>query len=242
MEYRKWFDVIRLVVDVKQGNRECKIPIVDSDGRRIGRLEPLGLPHLEDANLIRQFVRWRNQNLSGYLDQRITNELETAKWLLDVVTNPTRITFLIYAGDKLIGRCGSVQMRPWEMMSDGLVRGESGGGMRFIYYAQVACIIWLFRILHLEKIHSTILSTNDMALDNCRSLGYEQQPYKSTPVYRKFSSIGDVLEEHGHPAELVPEMKLQYFRLNQESFFRLIEQTPGFAMLDAEILSTTSGS
>jgi hypothetical protein len=240
MGYEQWFDVLRLIVDLKQGRRECRIPIVDANGQRVGRLEPISLRHLGDDELVRRFVRWRNQNLAGYLDQRPTTEAETAEWLIDVVTNPTRIAFLAYAGETLVARCGNVQMRPWQMMSDGLVRGEQGGGMRFIHHSQIAGIIWSFRWLRFETMHSKVLSTNDMALESCRSLGYDMRPYKSNPIYRKNLPTGVVIEEFGEPSERIPDVTLQYFQLKPESFFRVVEQTPGFAALDAEIRAAAS--
>lgn len=240
MPYQQWFDVVRLILDMKQERRHVSIPIVDFDGRKIGRLEPLGVSSLGSPDLLRQFVRWRNQNLAGFLDQRPTTEVETARWLDDVVTNPTRIAFLIFAHDTPIGRCGSVQIRPGELMTDGLVRGEQGGGKKFMYYAQIANLIWTFHALRIETVHSKILSTNDLAIENYRNLGCDTQPCRSAPMYRISSPAGDVLEEFGSPTELLPDVLLNYYQLKREPFLKSVAQSPGFKALGEQIQSITT--
>lgn len=229
-----WYDVVRLLLDYKQGLLTPRIPIVDADGRTIGRLEILGLRHVGDEALVEQFVRWRNQNLVGWLDQRPVTKEGTAAWVAETATNPTRVAMLIYAGDKLVGRCGNINLRPWELMSDGLVRGESGGGIRFIHYAQVAGLIWTFLKLGVDTVHAKVLSTNDLSLASCRSLGYDMRPYRESRIYRKASPTGVFFEEFGEPTERVDDATLQYLQLTRDSFFRVVDSVPGFAALHAQ--------
>lgn len=235
MQFDHWFAALDGLLKIKSGQRDCPIPIFDCEGRLIGRHEHLCQRHLDDDALVERFVRWRNQNRSGYLDQRPTTFEATRKWLIDVVTNPTRQASLMYAGDVLVGRSGTVDIRPQEVMSDGLVRGERGGGIRFMHYAQVAGIIWTFRFLGISAILSKVLSSNDAALESCRLLGYDMQPYQVRPVYRKEGPEGIYLEEHGGPEEQLPGVQLAYYRLRREAFFQFVGECRGFVALDQAI-------
>lgn len=235
MHYDQWYDVIRLVLDMKQGRITSDVPVIDDHGRTVGRYETLGLKHIGDSSLIEQLVRWRNQNVSGYLDQRRVTPEATAAWVVDAATNPTRIATLIYAGETLVGKCGIVQMTPGRVMSDGLVRGERGGGIKFMHFAQISRMIWDFYFFQLEEIHSKVLSTNDAAQESCRRLGYDMKPYRSQALYRKAYDEGVVLEEFGEPSELLTDVKLDYYRLDREAFFRVVNANPAFATMNAAI-------
>lgn len=214
-------EVLRHLHDIKQDREVLHIPIHNSERKEVGFLAPLSVSHLNDNSLIETFVRWRNQNLEGWLDQRPVTVEGTRKWLEVVVNDPTRMTFLIYWGKRLIGRCGFLHLTRTDSESDGVVRGERGGGCYFMRDTQIACLIWQFSTLNNQSIFSKILSTNVQALANCQSLGYDMRLSIERPIYRVSYPEGDLLteEEHGEPCS---ECMLLHLRLMKSDFYSFL--------------------
>lgn len=215
----EWFDVLRFLLDVKQDRTHVRIPVSDDRGSEIGHLEPLTVRHLGDPALVETFVRWRNQNLSGYLDQRPVTVSGTEAWLRETVCSPLRLAFLIFHGEKLIGRCGFVKLTPTDQEADGLVRGERGGGMNFLFQAQVAGLDWIFRNIGSESVVARVLSDNELALHNCERMGYDLTPFATSDVYRRMSPAGDQLLDEGSAAERIPGVRLHSIRLSRAGFY-----------------------
>jgi RimJ/RimL family protein N-acetyltransferase len=207
-----------LLEDIKRGRRALRIPIRDRHHSEVGHLAPLTTAHLGDIELIHRFVRWRNQFRSGWLDQRPVTVDGTQRWLQEVVENPTRMTFLIYFGETLIGRCGFLNLTRDRNESDGLVRGERGGGADLIHCANVAGLDWQFRNLGIRAVHSKVLSTNELALQGCRRLGYSMPPIASKQIFRHVYPEGVVLREFGDPDQELPDVRLLYLRLEEKGF------------------------
>jgi RimJ/RimL family protein N-acetyltransferase len=215
---------LELLCDAKSGKLPLWIPIRDSGGADIGHLEPLTERHLGDDALIERFVRWRNQNLAGWLDQRQVTGQSTRRWLQDVVTNPTRLTFLIYLGKRIIGRCGLLNLTRDDNEADGLIRGERGGGLYFMFYANVAMLAWEFDELGIDSVFSKVLSTNDAAIESCRRLGFSLPPFAVRTLYRHDCPDGIVLRENGTPDQEVPGAQLLYVRLSKANFRSVLSQ------------------
>ena len=228
----RWFDAVRWLLDVKQAALHVAVPILDEEGRGLGELRPITVEHLEDLALLEQFVGWRNQHRRGYLDQRPVTMAGVRRYVEDVVYNPTRLSFLAYCDGRPIARMGAVRIGPTEHESDGLVRGERGGGMQFVHRAQLTGMILLFHALNQTSIISRVLSTNDLARESCTSLGYDMTPVVSQPVYRIRHPDGDTLEASGRPDELMEGVTLDTFRLGRRAFFERMSGRPGFRELD----------
>jgi hypothetical protein len=233
-----WFAAVRWLVDVKQGVLPLAVPILDEQGIELGELRPITVEHLQDEALLERFVVWRNQHRLGYLDQRPVTLAGVRRYVEDVVYNPTRVSFLAYCEGRPIARMGAVRIGPHEHESDGLVRGERGGGMQFVHQAQLTGMILLFHALNQTSIISRVLSTNDLARESCTSLGYDMTPVVSQPVYRIRHADGDMLETTGRADELVEGVTLDTFRLNREGFFAWMSDRPGFHELDDRIRDT----
>ena len=237
----RWFDALRWLVDVKQGRRPLAVPILDDCAQEIGVLRPINVAHLADQSLLERFVVWRNQYRAGYLDQRPVTLDGVRRYVEDVVYNPTRLTFLAYCDGRPIARMGAVRIGPTEHESDGLVRGERGGGMQFIHWAQLAGMILVFYALNQRSIISRVLSTNELALDSCVTKGYDMRPIVSQPIYRVRHPDGDTLETSGDPVDRLPGVTLDTFRLQRDAFFAAMAEQPGFGRLDEHIRQILSG-
>ncbi|HUY87473.1 MAG TPA: hypothetical protein VMV10_01940 [Pirellulales bacterium] len=215
---------IELLHKVKTGTLPLRIPICDRQGAETGRLAPLTQAHLGDEALVSTFVRWRNQYREGWLDQRPVTIEGTHRWLREVVVDPTRMSFLIYFGAQPIGRCGFLNLSAEENESDGLVRGERGGGADFMHCANVAGLAWQFNALGIFAAYSKVLSSNGFALEGCRRLGYPATPFATREVYRHEDPQGAVLRETGSAEQKLPDTRLLYLRIHEVDFNRALER------------------
>lgn len=220
-----WFETVRYLLDIKQGRRSAVVPVVDATGLQIGRLVPLTAVDLGNQDLLEMFVRWRNQNLAGYRDQRPVTLASTASWLREVVWDPARLAHLIHLGDKPIARCGAIKLRPTGHEADGLVRGERGGGIDFIFYTQVAGTAWSFHRLGGEEIVALILRSNDLALSNAERLGFGMEPRHRSPRWR--DAAGRLSECPTQPGA-EPTDELLSLVLARSRFIELHRSSPTF--------------
>lgn len=237
----RWFDAVRWLVDVKQGVLPLAVSILDEQGIKLGELRPITVEHLQDEALLERFVVWRNKHRLGYLDQRPVTLAGVRRYVEDVVHNPTRVSFLAYCEGRPIARMGAVRIGPHEHESDGLVRGERGGGMQFVHCAQLTAMVLLFHALNQTSIVSRVLSTNDLARESCASLGYDMTPVISRPVYRIRHADGDMLETIGRPEELIEGVTLDTFRLCRQAFFERMSARPGYRALEDRIRGMSPG-
>jgi len=240
LDSERWFDSLRWLVDVKQARHPLSVPILDELGQEIGVLRPITIDHLRDDSLLERFIVWRNQNRTGYLDQRPVTLDGVRRYVEDVVYNPTRLTFLAYCNGRPIARMGAVRIGPTEHETDGLVRGERGGGMHFMHWAQVAGMILVFYALNQRSIISRVLSTNELARESCAAKGYNMRPLVSLPIFRVRQPEGDTLETAGDSADLVPGVTLETYRLQRDAFFATMMDHPGFRQLDDQVRSILS--
>jgi hypothetical protein len=222
----RWFELLRWMTLVKHGKVKVSIPILDLSGRETGVLRPIDYDDLLNEPLLEQFVRWRNQNLEGYLDQRPVSIEGVKRYVEDVVFNPTRISFLAICDGKPIARMGAVKITPIEHEADGLVRGERGGGIRFLYYAQISALTFLFKLFNHERLIARILSSNDLAIENCSSFGYDIEPIVEQPIYRKVHDMGLTLETSGNADEILEGVTLKTLQLTRKSFYQQLESLP----------------
>jgi hypothetical protein len=233
--YDSWFEWLRKLQDLKQGRIAFAVPVINGDGCQVGHLELLSQKHLDDESLVQAFCRWRNQNRSGWLDQRMVDVSSTTDWLRDVVTNPRRFAHLIYCADRIVGRCGTVNMTPHTLESDSLVRGERGGGLYFMHWAQVSALIWTFRASGVSRVVSKVVSTNFAALESCQRLGYDTKSISSRPLYRDETADGLVIREYGREEQLIDGQSLYFVTLGRDAFYTNVVRNTPFERLDEEV-------
>jgi hypothetical protein len=222
----RWFEALRWMICLKQGKVKIKIPILDAIGKEIGFLRPIDYDDLLNEPLLEQFVQWRNQNLVGYLDQRPVNIEGVRKYVEDVVFNPTRLSFLAFYDGLPIARLGAVKICRTDHETDGLVRGERGGGIRFLYFAQISIFAFLFRLFTHKRFIARILSTNDLALENCLSFGCDKEPILEQPIYRISCNDGIKLETSGEMDEKVEGVTLKTYQVTEISFNQQLKVLP----------------
>jgi len=229
----RWFAALRWMLDLKQGRTQLEVPILNDRCEQIGTLSPISVKHLADAELLERFVRWRNQNLSGYLDQRPVTLEGVKRYVEDVVYNPTRLTFLAYCDGRPIGRLGAVRIGPREHESDGLVRGERGGGLNFMHSANIAMMLVLFQILRQQRITARVLSSNDFAIDSCQRLGFCMTPILSQEVFQIEVGSGVILQTYGRDDQRVSGVTLDTFAIDRSRFFATMNGRRSFEAMTA---------
>jgi hypothetical protein len=189
------------------------IPLCDFDGKAFGRIECMTFEDLDNEALIATFVRWRNQYREGWLDQREVTLDSTRAWMRRALESDERLNRLFYFHDRLIGRGGMVDFCRHGYMSDGLVRGERGGGMSFIPFVNFACMGWDFENLDLHWMDSKVIDSNTTALHSTELLGY--RVIRSVPLY--VASDGQITET-ASPGSVVHNSRLCYLRVSRADF------------------------
>ncbi|MGL4460736.1 MAG: hypothetical protein ACRC1K_01170 [Planctomycetia bacterium] len=214
--------VLERLERLRTGAETMRVPIRDDSGRPVGRLEPVTWKHAADDTLVETFVRWRNQNREGWLDQRPVSFEGTKKWLTAMLAAPDRLLTLFYWNETLIGRTGFVALGADRYLTDGLVRGERGGGRDFLYWTSLANAKNEFEITGVKEFYVKILSSNELAIQNSDRLGLET--VTAVPVYKHESEAGVEILEHGEKQQLIPGVLLVYRRLTRVAFDRVFDQ------------------
>ncbi|HEY4056548.1 MAG TPA: hypothetical protein VGM39_08055, partial [Kofleriaceae bacterium] len=189
-------DVLARIARAKAGPG-LVVPVAHAEtGEEIGRAEALHADHLAGATgdeMIERFVRWRNFYRGGWLDQRVVTPETTRAWAARYLATPNTLLYLLYAGDTLIGRTGFLQLTATSLMTDGLVRGERGGGLRFLHRVSAALAVADLELTGVRAMRATILSDNDLALDQATRHGY--QVTHTRALYRHRDDRGIWLDE-----------------------------------------------
>jgi hypothetical protein len=217
---------IELIRRLKTPATTVPLALVDFEGRPIGRIECMTSRHLDDEALLATFVQWRNRDRTGWLDQRAVTLESTRAWMRRVLDSDRCLHRLFYAGERLIGRGGMVELSREGYMSDGIVRGGRGGGLHFMNFVNFACMAWDFEHFDLDFIDSKVLETNALALNSTNVLGYRAR--HRVPLRRMSAPEGDVLTEDPDgsldPAAapslgvLVADARLCYLRVARKDF------------------------
>ncbi|HEY4177025.1 MAG TPA: hypothetical protein VGM90_09350 [Kofleriaceae bacterium] len=186
------------------------VPVTHAEtGETIGRAEALHAEHLTGETgdaMIERFVRWRNFYRNGWLDQRLVTPETTRAWAARYLATPTTLLYLLYAGDVLIGRTGFLQLTATSFMTDGLVRGERGGGPRFLHRVSAALAVADLELTGISAMRAKILSDNDLALDQATRYGYRVTHTRA--LYRHRDDRGVWLDEDPQGGELDPRQLL----------------------------------
>ena len=161
------------LLTVIEGDAPLTISILDDAGAEVGSLRPITKKHLQSSDMIASITSWRNAYKAFFLTQFEATPERTLHWLSKVVlTDPTRMLFLIYTGDTLVGHYGFKDLQGDEVEVDNLLRGERAGHPLLMRYAVSALVRWLFDVIGVRKIHAHVFANNAMALKLHKDLGF----------------------------------------------------------------------
>lgn len=176
--------------DVVNDRITLRIDIRDADGHQIGHLAPLTGMMAEDADLIAQLTRWRNDAIAWFFTRFIATPARTKDWLTGtVLPDHARLLLLIHDATGLIGQFGFIGLNRDSAELDNLIRGERGGHPNLIYFAEIALIQWLFETFHIQRVVAKLLSHNHLALNLHDSIGFTRQDRR--PL-RRIATAGEI--------------------------------------------------
>ncbi len=156
-----------------EGDESLVIPIYDDNGAEIGVMRPITKLHLQYNDIIEKMTNWRNQYNTFFLTQFNATPERTKQWLKTVVlSDPTRLLFLIYYRDKLIGHQGFKELRGDSVFTDNLLRGERDGHPSLMRYAGSTLVEWLFDFMQVNEVYGYLFANNAMAIKLNRDVGY----------------------------------------------------------------------
>ena len=156
-----------------EGDESLVIPIYDDNGAEIGVMRPITKLHLQYNDIIEKMTNWRNQYNTFFLTQFNATPERTKQWLKTVVlSDPTRLLFLIYCRDNLIGHYGFKELRGDSVFADNLLRGERDGHPSLMRYAGSTLVEWLFDFMQVNEVYGYLFANNAMAIKLNRDVGY----------------------------------------------------------------------
>ena len=152
-----------------------KIPVKDFDGNKIGYLEPITKKTLKnDITIAAKLTAWRNQASKHFLSTFVATEERTKEWILNqVLSQFTKLLFLVYSNSNLVGHFGFANYNDDTAELDNLIRGESGGHPDLILFSEFALIDWMFKELEISTITGQVLCRNIIALLLHKKVGFE---------------------------------------------------------------------
>jgi RimJ/RimL family protein N-acetyltransferase len=164
---------LELLGDIVRGDAPLQLDVHDESGAMVGWLSPVTTGMAEDDRVVADLTRWRNQAMGSFLTRFEATEDRTRKWLSDIVlVDYSRLLLLLHSPSKVIGQYGFRDLTDSSSELDNLIRGETGGHPQLVTYAEVALIQWLFKTLGVSKVIASVLSSNAMALELHRRIGF----------------------------------------------------------------------
>jgi len=192
-------DYEKLISDIIHEKVRINNEIRDSQDSYIGRLAPITLSVLDNAEIIWRLTKWRNQASRYFLTQFNATTERTKRWLEEVVLKDhSRLMFLIYSPTKLIGQYGFKGLAVDSVEIDNLIRGEIGGHPELIYYAEIALIKWLFATFRIKRIYGFVLADNFIVLHLHQSVGFR---HTDLIPLQKREFQGEIHLEMGNPGD-----------------------------------------
>ena len=178
----------RIIFDMKCDNfleaSKRSISIFNSEGKKIGKLIPVGSWILAESKIINLLVHWRKRAMRMHMSQFKSTYERTFNYLKNFsIREEGRIFFLLYDdSDNLIGHIGvadidgSYSNQPAGINAelDNTMRGIRGGDPHLIYYAAISMLDWCFKNLGIEKSDLNCLSYNRIAISLYEDIGYKK--------------------------------------------------------------------
>ena len=188
---------------VIEGKESLVIPIRDDNGAEIGVLLPVTKMHLQVNDVIEKMTNWRNQYKDFFLTQFNATPARTKQWLEKMVlSDTTRLMFLIYCKDTLIGHYGFKELNDDSAFLDNGMRGERGGHPLLMRYAASSLVKWLFDVMEVNMVYGYIFANNAMVVRLHRDLGWTFA--EKFPLQKQVD--GDEIKwVVGKPGELSPD-------------------------------------
>lgn len=152
-----------------------EIPIVEENGNFLGTLQCIDVYSLQSPEVIGLLTKWRNQYMQYFLTQFTATTERTSQWLESVVLPAEdRILFLVRdEKGQAIGNFGLCNVGKEYAELDNILRGEKGGDRNLFYYAAIALLSWIFKVLDISIANLHVFSDNSKAISLYERLGFK---------------------------------------------------------------------
>lgn len=185
----------QLILHLKRGMTHEDVfcmPIYTEHGELIGSLKVINQFLARQHEVIDSLTRWRKLYMRYFLTQFSATPERTEKWLKNIVLpSEDRILFLIGdSSQKLIGNFGVCNIGWHDAELDNLIRGEKGGHVKLIFYAELAILYWLFFVVGVEEALLHVFSNNQKTIQLHSEVGFT---LSSTARLSKVISGNDIV-------------------------------------------------
>ena len=208
-----------LISSIANEKQDLCIEIRDRQGMPIGHLAPVTKSSTSDGQLVEKLTEWRNRSMKNFFTQYTATCERTQQWLEStVLTDPTRLLFVIHSKAGSAGAIGFKILPDRSVELGNLVRGERCGHYQLTYYAELALIDWIFQALPVDVIFGISKADNLMCSTLQRSLGFRRA--QRIPLL-KTEHGGELHFRFGEPGAKSPDgLYAQKFELDRAEFFR----------------------
>lgn len=188
----------QLITRIVNEEQPLRIDITIDGDTLIGYLTPITKSSLANTDLIGKMTAWRNRMRSCFLNQAaVTTEKTKAFLTSSVLSDPTRMLFIVHSLTQPVGTLGIKVGPPWVhgagprgCEQDGrklaelanLLRGSREGDPRLMYQGEMALMDWAFRQLEVDLFWTAVPSNNRLALTLHQSAGFK--PTQLVPLYK----------------------------------------------------------
>jgi hypothetical protein len=188
----------QLINSLINEEQALRIEVMIDGDTPIGYITPITKSSLEDVELIGKMTAWRNRMRTCFLTQAaVTVEKTRAFLATTVLSDPTRMLFIVHSPNQPVGTLGVKVGPPWvhgagPRGSEGegrrlaelanLLRGTREGHPRLMYQAEMALMDWAFHALDVELFWTAVPSNNRLALTLHQSAGF--RPTALIPLYK----------------------------------------------------------
>ncbi len=200
------------------------IPVKNLSGGLIGKLVPVGNWILDDLEKIEAIRTWRSKARRMFFTQLDSTYEQTRTYLkATAIDQPNRLLFLLFDHeDKFIGHLGICNVSASSCELDNLMRGNSGGSPRLVYFAEVALLDWCFKMIGVVWCDVNVLTYNFMVIDLHAEVGFFEVERKSL---KKIMVNGNITHQVVDPSESNVSYGCIEMRLLKDFFLKKWQET-----------------
>lgn len=191
--------------------QELALPVTNDAGV-LARLVPIGPWILSHDSLISEISSWRQRSMKMYLHQFVATPENTQKYLKhQSIGEPNRLLFLVQHNFNFIGHLGIANAADDSAELDNLMRGKRGGPRDLMLLCEAALVDWCMTHLRLRRIYLRVLSTNVLAKEIHKQLGFSL--IRQASVFRQVEGdrvqLRECVPEHANVGYTIDYMELQ---------------------------------
>jgi RimJ/RimL family protein N-acetyltransferase len=186
-----------------------KIPILKGE-EQIGWLKQIDRV---TPQIVEKMTKWREKGQTYFLTQFYPTIEKTTEWLQLVLSDKTRMMFIISANGRRMGQIGVRDIQKYTAEIDNVIRGEKGCPS-LMYYAELALLEYLFST-GINTVYLHVFSTNLKAIRHYQRVGYREIRRNKL---RKIQDIKFIFYHTGKSGGRKTDIEYIKMKLSKKSF------------------------